>query len=126
MSESEELNLNYEDSPSTWIRWIGLAGGTVLFLTFLLLPAPEGLSLAGWRTAAVALLMAVWWVTEVVPISVTALLPIILFPVLGIAEIAATTAPYANPMIFLFLGGFIIAIAMQRWNLHRRIALNII
>ncbi|MEX0593764.1 MAG: SLC13 family permease [Balneolaceae bacterium] len=126
MSESNELSLHHEDSSSTWVRWVGLLGGAGLFLTLLFLPAPEGLSLAGWRTAAVALLMATWWVTEVVPISVTALLPMILFPVLGIAEIAATTAPYANPMIFLFMGGFVIAIAMQRWNLHRRIALNII
>jgi sodium-dependent dicarboxylate transporter 2/3/5 len=89
-------------------------------------PAPQGLPLAGWRTAAVAVLMAVWWVTEAIPIPATALLPLVLFPVLGVDTISATAAPYAQPLIFLFMGGFMIALAMQRWSLHRRIALNII
>lgn len=92
----------------------------------LLMPEPEGLSPEGWRTAAVAVLMAVWWMTEAIPISATALLPLVLFPILGIEEISETAAPYAQPMIFLFMGGFMIALAMQRWDLHRRIALNII
>lgn len=70
--------------------------------------------------------MAVWWATEAVPIAVTALLPIVAFPLLGIATIQDTTAPYANKVIYLFLGGFIVAFAMQRWNLHRRIALNVL
>lgn len=73
--------------------------------------------------AAVGVLMAVWWITEAVPLSVTSLLPIVLFPVLTALTIAEATAPYANPIVFLFLGGFLIAIAMQKWNLHRRIAL---
>jgi sodium-dependent dicarboxylate transporter 2/3/5 len=70
--------------------------------------------------------MAVWWMTEAIPIPATALLPLVLFPVLGIADERAAAAPYANPLIFLFLGGFLIAIAMERWQLHRRLALNII
>ncbi len=107
-------------------KWIGFIGGLLVFLLMILSDSPEGLSTAGWRTAAVALLMATWWVTEVIPISATAMLPLVFFPVLGIGDIAVTATPYANPMIFLFLGGFIIAIAMQRWDLHRRIALNII
>ncbi|NIR93561.1 MAG: anion transporter, partial [Gammaproteobacteria bacterium] len=107
-------------------QWIGMIGGVLVFLWMLLTPSPDGLSLAGWRTAAVALLMAIWWVTEVIPIFATALMPIVLFPILGITTIDETTMPYADPMIYLFLGGFIIAIAMQRWDLHRRIALNII
>lgn len=73
--------------------------------------------------AGVAILMAVWWMTESMPLSVTSLLPIVLFPVLTALEIGEVTAPYANPIVFLFLGGFLIAIAMQKWNLHRRIAL---
>jgi sodium-dependent dicarboxylate transporter 2/3/5 len=73
--------------------------------------------------AAVGVLMAVWWITEAVPLSITSLLPIVLFPVLTALTIAEATAPYANPIVFLFLGGFLIAIAMQKWNLHRRIAL---
>lgn len=107
-------------------KWIGFLGGLVLFIVMLFSAPPDGLSIEGWRTAAIAVLMASWWVTEVIPISATALLPIVLFPVLGVGDISAATTPYANPMIFLFMGGFIIAIAMQRWELHRRIALNII
>ncbi|MEX1120480.1 MAG: DASS family sodium-coupled anion symporter, partial [Balneolales bacterium] len=98
----------------------------MVFLLTILSSPPEGLSLEGWRTAGVALLMAIWWFSEAIPISATALVPLILFPVLGISDISATASPYANPMIFLFMGGFIIAIAMQEWGLHKRIALNII
>jgi solute carrier family 13 (sodium-dependent dicarboxylate transporter), member 2/3/5 len=105
---------------------VGAIAGPLLFALMLLLPTPDGLSLAGWRTAAVTILMAVWWITEAMPIPATALLPLVLFPVLGIDSIAVTATPYANPMIFLFMGGFIIALGMQRWGLHRRIALNII
>jgi solute carrier family 13 (sodium-dependent dicarboxylate transporter), member 2/3/5 len=112
--------------PISTKKWIGFFGGIVLFFLMIFSEAPEGLSLAGWRTAAVAVIMAIWWVTEVMPISATALLPIVLFPVLGVMDVASATTPYANPMIFLFMGGFIIAIAMQRWDLHRRIALSII
>lgn len=70
--------------------------------------------------------MAVWWATEATPIAVTALLPLVIFPLLDIATIQDTAAPYANKVIFLFLGGFIVAFAMQRWNLHRRIALAVL
>lgn len=104
----------------------GLVLGCVVFIAMLMLPAPEGLSISGWRTAAVALLMAIWWITEALPIPVTALLPIVLLPVLDITTIGEATAPYANPLIFLFMGGFIIAVAMEKWDLHRRIALNIV
>jgi sodium-dependent dicarboxylate transporter 2/3/5 len=80
---------------------------------------PENLSQAGWMTASVGILMAIWWATEAIPIAVTALLPIVLFPILDITTIQDSTAPYANKVIFLFLGGFIVAFAMQRWNLVR-------
>jgi len=104
----------------------GLFSGVVLFWVMCLLPAPEDLSQEGWYTAAVALLMAVWWITEALPIPVTALLPIVLLPVLDVTSITEATTPYANPLIFLFMGGFVIALAMEKSDLHRRIALNIV
>jgi len=105
---------------------VGLILGPVIFVLMLTLDPPAGLSPAGWRVAAMGVLMATWWATEAVPIAVTALLPIVSFPMLGIASIQDTASPYANKVIYLFLGGFIVAFAMQRWNLHRRIALNIL
>lgn len=114
-----------ESSFSTRKR-LGLLLGVVLFIAMLAIPGPEGLTDAAWRTAAVAVLMATWWITEALPIAVTALLPIVLLPVLNIISIGEATAPYANPLIFLFMGGFVIAVAMERWDLHRRIALNIV
>jgi len=104
----------------------GLYLGPLLFILILLLPVPGGMEPEAWKTTAVALLMATWWVSEAIPIPATALLPVVLFPVLGIAPISEATEPYANSIIFLFLGGFIIAIAMQTSNLHKRIALRII
>jgi solute carrier family 13 (sodium-dependent dicarboxylate transporter), member 2/3/5 len=104
----------------------GLWLGPVIFVAMLVAPAPAGISAAAWATAATGALMATWWISEAVPIPATALLPIPLFPLLGIGTVAEATAPYANPLIFLFMGGFMIAIAMQKWNLHRRIALAII
>src|SRR5690606_2212764 len=87
---------------------------------------PGSLGQAGWNTAAMGLAMAIWWATEAVPIAVTALLPLVFFPLLGIADISQTAAPFANKVIYLFLGGFVIALAMQRWNLHHRIALSVL
>ncbi len=104
----------------------GFFAGLIVFITLLLIPAPEGLSDAAWKTVAVTILMAIWWITEAIPIAVTALVPIVLFPTLGVFSIGAATAPYANPLIFLFMGGFVIALAMEKWNLHRRIAISIV
>ena len=107
-------------------RLSGMAGGLLVFFIMLISTPPEGLGQEGWYTAAIAMLMAIWWTTEVIPIPATAMIPLVLFPLFNISGITATAAPYANPMIFLFLGGFLLAIGMQEWGLHRRIALNII
>ncbi len=113
-------------SRTTTRAQVGLAAGPLLFAAMLLLAPPEGMAVLAWRTAAVGVLMAVWWVTEALPIAATALLPIVLFPPLGVATVAATTAPYANPVIYLFLGGFLIAMALESCGLHRRMALAVL
>ncbi|MEQ9399615.1 MAG: DASS family sodium-coupled anion symporter [Longimicrobiales bacterium] len=104
----------------------GLFLGAAVFVLLLLLPGPEGLSVEGWRTAAVASLMAIWWMTEALPIPATALLPLALFPALGILGAAEASEPFANELIFLFMGGFFLAVTMERWGLHKRIALRIV
>ena len=99
--------------------------GPALMLITLLIPSPfEGMSPAAWHTLGLALWMATWWISEATPVSVTAFIPLIVAPIVGIAPIKVTTASYAHPLIFLFLGGFFISIAMERWNLHKRIALK--
>lgn len=103
---------------------VGLALGGVLFLLMLILPAPAGLDASAWRVAATGVLMATWWVTEAIPIPATALLPLALFPLLGVTDIRGAAAPFANPIIYLFLGGFLIARAMEATGLPRRIALS--
>lgn len=92
----------------------------------LILPAPSSLPQAGWLTAGIALLMATWWITEAIPIPATSLLPLAFFPLFRVGTMAESATPYANPLIFLFMGGFIIALAMVRWGLHKRIALKIV
>lgn len=103
--------------------WIGLVAGPILCVATLILAPPEGMTVAAWRATGAGMLMATWWLTEAIPIPATALVPLVLFPILGILPIAESASPYANPVIFLFLGGFIIARALETSGLHRRIAL---
>ena len=107
------------------VQRLGFAAGAIVFVLLLILPAPESLGVPGWRTAAVGLLMAIWWMTEAIPIPATALLPLALFPLLGVLDMPTAAAPYANELIFLFMGGFLLAAAMERWGLHKRVALGI-
>ncbi|GAB3019407.1 SLC13 family permease [Bowmanella dokdonensis] len=103
-------------------RQISLFAGPLCALLMLAMPVPETLGQVGWATAAIGIWMAIWWSTEAVPVPVTALLPLVCFAPLGILDIKAAAAPYANPTIYLFLGGFVLASAMQKCGLHRRIA----
>jgi len=114
------------------VRWIGLGLGPLLALVmWLILPdayidstgAPASFSAAGRATVAVMTWMATWWLTETVDVAVTALLPLALFPLLGARAMDDAAAPYASDLIFLFMGGFLLALSMQRWRLDQRIAI---
>ena len=104
----------------------GFLLGVTAAVVVILLPTPEGLSLEAHKTAALFLLMGIWWATEAVPVAVTALVPLALFPMLGIVDIQSAANPYANKTIYLFFGGFLIATAIQKWDLHKRIALFVL
>ena len=90
------------------------------------MPVPSGLSQLAWYVAAVGILMAAWWSTEAIPVPVTALLPLALFPLMGIADFKTAALPFSNPNIYLFLGGFILALGIENSGLHKRLALKMI
>lgn len=121
----EEVTAAAQETSKIRRTWIGrVLGPVVAVIVHQSLGAAEALPPEGRVTAAIAALMAVWWMTEAMPLPATSLLPVVLFPLLGVSDIEGATTPYASPVIFLFGGGFLIAQAVQRWGLHRRIALH--
>ncbi len=106
-------------------KMIGLVLGPLLFLVLNLIPF-EFVNPEADKVLSIAIWMIIWWLTEAVSISVTALIPIIFFPMLGIATMREVGSSYGDPIVFLFLGGFIIALALEKVNLHKRVALGII
>ena len=104
----------------------GFIFGLIIFICMNLIPAPSGLNSIGWSVAAIVSLMAIWWATEAIPVPVTALLPLALFPLVGVTTFKEAALPYANPNIYLFLGGFMLALAIERSGLHKRMALHMI
>lgn len=105
---------------------LGLWLGPLLALAMTLVPAPGGLEQSAMLVAGLFVLMAVWWATEALPMAVTSLLPLAVLPLLGLMPLKDIAAPYADPVVMLLLGGFIVALAIEKWNLHRRIALNVL
>ncbi|PQO23828.1 anion transporter [Rhodobacteraceae bacterium WD3A24] len=115
-----------KSGPAPRRQWIGLVAGPVLAAACLLAPPPPEMAPEAWRMVAMTVWMVTWWLTEAVPIPATALLPLVLMPLFAVGAMTPTAAQYAHPLIFLFLGGFLLAAAMQRVGLHRRIALGIV
>ena len=116
-----------ENKPLETHQLVGRIIGPAIFALMLISDQWQTvMPMEAWRAAAIGLWMAVWWATEAVPVPVTAFLPIIVFAPLGITTLKDAAAPYANPIIYLYLGGFLMAMSLQRWNLHRRIALAIL
>lgn len=119
-------NFAQPSRPRARYQDIGLILGPVVFLILLSMDVPATLSLEAWNVVAIVGLMAVWWASEAIPVPATSLLPLVLLPMMGVSSAQEASNPYTDPVIFLLLGGFIAAMAMQRWGLHRRIALNIL
>ena len=110
----------------TQTRLWGLGGGLAVFIAMLMLPAPAGMETTAWHVVAMTVLMAIWWMTEALPLTVTALLPFLLVPTFGVMDANAIAKEYYSPILFLILGGAFLALAIERVGLHRRLALALL
>lgn len=115
-----------EESHAQRLSFWRLLSGPSVFVLTLFVPAPEAFGGLAWPVLGLALWMAIWWALEAVPLAVTSLLPLPIVPLLGFDDPTAVLGEYANPSVMLLFGGFLIALAMERWNLHRRIAFRIV
>jgi solute carrier family 13 (sodium-dependent dicarboxylate transporter), member 2/3/5 len=128
MSRSENRKLPAEngEAPNTRRVWVGRGLAVAFSVGIYVLLGTVEIEPAARSTAAIGILIAALWMSEAIPLPITSLLPIVLFPLAGVLEIGEATAPYADDIIFLFMGGFMLALAMQRWALHKRIALIVV
>jgi solute carrier family 13 (sodium-dependent dicarboxylate transporter), member 2/3/5 len=115
-----------KNSSTDWQKVIGFLAGPLVFFLLINLISADFISPSAGKVLALAAWIIVWWMTEAVPIAITALLPLVLFPFLGVMKMSEAAAPYANPIVFLFMGGFMIALGLEKHRLHERIALNLI
>ncbi|MCA4899077.1 MAG: SLC13 family permease [Bacteroidota bacterium] len=109
-----------------WQKLIGFFAGPLVFFLLINLISSDFISPSAGKVLALAAWIIIWWMTEAVPIAITALLPLVLFPFMGVMKMSEAAAPYANPIVFLFMGGFMIALGLEKHRLHERIALNLI
>lgn len=126
MAKPDKKSSSDKRNHGATLRLISLWGGPLLFLFLWLAVRPDGMGPEAIAVMAVTVWIAIWWITEAVPLPVTSLLPIILFPLLKVSAIGATTSAYGHPLVFLYIGGFLLAIAIEKTGLHNRIAINII
>ncbi len=120
------MNKKDQANNSNMLFFLPFLGGPLLFIILLIIPAPESMTVEAQRVAGVAAWMSVWWISGVIPVGATALIPFVMFPLLGIMGGKAAVQRFAHPLNFLLMGGFMLAAAMERWNLHKRIGLAVI
>jgi sodium-dependent dicarboxylate transporter 2/3/5 len=118
--------MSTESTNHAPIKLIGAVSGPAILLLFTITDPASGLSQEAWYTAGVAIWMAIWWSTEAIPVPATALLPLAVLPILGVYDITTVADSYTSSVVYLLLGGFIVALGLQRWDLHKRIALAVL